>query len=124
MAHIDLGSRATGRLGPKRRNRDTTSPKTRYELAEDLLPTSCALSRGERELIATVVADHDDQVVADPARTPAPAKLRALLRLAHKTRTDAKSVTADDADAARAAGATEQEIQDAMVIATAFWLVA
>jgi alkylhydroperoxidase family enzyme len=115
MAHSGRGTTASGIF-----DRTRLRPARLSDLAEALLRAPSTLTGGERELIATVVSRRDQRT----ARTVVPAKLRALALIADKVRTDVATVTEQDAAAARAAGATEREIQEAMLIAAAFWLVA
>jgi alkylhydroperoxidase/carboxymuconolactone decarboxylase family protein YurZ len=61
-----------------------------------------------------------DAVKHDPASAPITPKLRALLTIAGKVRESGKNVTAAEVDAARAAGATDLEIHDTVLIAAAF----
>jgi uncharacterized peroxidase-related enzyme len=113
-------------------------------LAEQLLRAENTLSRGDRELIAafvssrneTVFCEHShsafaavqldggidlvEEVKRDPDNAPIDPKLRALLRIAAKVAVDGKSVTTADVEAARAEGATDLEIHDAVLIAAAF----
>ncbi len=114
------------------------------ELAEVLLRGESTLGRGERELIAAYVsslnecvfceASHSvfaalqldggmalvDEAKRDPAAALVSAKLRALMAIAAKVRRDGRLVTAEDVGAARAEGATDVEIHDAVLIAAAF----
>jgi uncharacterized peroxidase-related enzyme len=102
------------------------------------------LSRGERELIAAVVSAGNECVfcasahgavaaaqldggmaVVDAARqdagaAPVSAKLKSLLRIAALVREDGRAVDSAAVDAAKAAGATELEIHDTVLIAAAF----
>ncbi|SCL36071.1 uncharacterized peroxidase-related enzyme [Micromonospora nigra] len=146
MAHIDLGldERAhPGINGPMLFRPETAGPLN--QLAEALLraphPT---LTAGERELIAAYVsglnecrfccASHSafaaaqlpagmplvDQVRADPATAEISDKLRALLTVAAAVQRGGREVTGAHVDAARAAGATDLEIHDTVLIAAAF----
>lgn len=114
------------------------------ELAETLLRGPSTLTSGERETIAAFVSARNDchfcqashsaaaahhmngsyEVVDAVKRNPATAaispKLRALLAIADKVRVSGKQVTPADIDAARAAGAADIEIHDAVLIAAAF----
>jgi uncharacterized peroxidase-related enzyme len=113
-------------------------------LAEALLVGDSPLSRGERETIAAYVShrnacrfcteshaaaarhllgdacDTVDAVLADAARAPVGDKLRALLAVAAKVQHDARTVTAADVAAARAAGAGDRDVHDTVLIAAAF----
>lgn len=113
------------------------------QLAETLLRGPSPLTSAEREMIAAVVSTEnqclfcarahgaaaaahlgDEAVVAraceDPASAPVSAKMKALFALALKVRESGRSVTDDDVNAARAAGANDIEIHDAVLIAAAF----
>jgi uncharacterized peroxidase-related enzyme len=145
MAHIDLGvdeTRFPGINGPMRFRPETAEPLNM--LAERLLRAPNSLTPGERELIAAYVSglnecdfccsSHSafaaaqldagmelvDQVRANLGSAPVSAKLRALLRIAAAVREDGRKVTSALVDAARAEGATDVEIHDAVLIAAAF----
>lgn len=145
MAHIDLGLDETqypGISGLLRYRPETGLPLS--ALAEALLRAPNTLSPGERELIAAYVSGLNDcrycatshsafaaaqlpagmslveQVRADIATAPVSAKLRALLHIAGAVREDGRKVTAELVEAARAAGATDVEIHDTVLIAAAF----
>ncbi|HEX4815310.1 MAG TPA: peroxidase-related enzyme [Nonomuraea sp.] len=142
MAHIELGNDEPGILGLLRYRPETG--KALFELADVLLRGDNTLSRGERELIASYVSTRNgcgfcalshgafaaaqlpggDDVVAQacaaPDTAPIPDKLRALLGLAEAVRRGGDAVTPEDVAAARAAGATDIEIHDTVLIAAAF----
>jgi len=145
MAHIDLGvdeALFPGITGPMRFRPETAKPLN--ELAEVLLRGPHPLTPGERELIAAYVsglnecmfccASHSafaaaqlstgmtlvDQVRTDVDSAPVSAKLRALLHIAGAVRDDGRKVTVELIEAARAAGASDLEIHDAVLIAAAF----
>ncbi len=146
MAYIDLGldeKKFPGITGPLRFRPETAGPLN--ALAEALLhaphPTFAA---GERELIAAYVsglnacafcyashaasaaeqldggmplvsaacAGHEDASLGD--------RVRALLAIAASVQRGGHEVTLAQADAARAAGATDVEIHDTVLIAAAF----
>ena len=112
------------------------------ELAEVLLRGDNTLTRGERELIAAYVSRRNeceycsnshgataaaqlpggaDQVARVLAGAGAvSAKLGALLGIADLVRVDGRLVSADAVAKARAAGATDVEIHDTVLIAAAF----
>ena len=114
------------------------------ELAEVLLRGSNTLTSAEREMIAAFVSDRNDchfcqashraaaahhmggrydvvdAVKRDPDTAPVSSKLKALLAIAAKVRESGKQVTPGDVERARAAGATDVEIHDAVLIAAAF----
>ncbi|QTE37437.1 peroxidase-related enzyme [Mucilaginibacter gossypii] len=115
-----------------------------YELAEVLLRGESALSPADRELIATYVSYRNnctfcysshaaaarclyeddalivDEVLRDMIEAPISNKLKALLNIAGKVQILGKEVKQEDIDAARAEGATDREIHDAVLIAAAF----
>nr|BFE85232.1 hypothetical protein GCM10020093_078330 [Planobispora longispora] len=55
-----------------------------------------------------------------PSAAPIPAKLRALLAIAAAVQQSGRNVTGEHVAAARAAGATDREIHDTVLIAAAF----
>jgi uncharacterized peroxidase-related enzyme len=146
VAHIDLGldeSSFPGISGLLRYRPETAKPLN--DLAELLLrSTPHPLTPGEREMIAAYVSglnecqfccsSHSafaaaqldqgmslvDHVRLDLDTAPVSPKLRALLRLAGVVRGDARKVSAELVEAARAAGATDLEIHDTVLIAAAF----
>ena len=61
-----------------------------------------------------------EQVRADPASAPVSAKLKALLTIASAVAQNGHAVTAEHIAGARAAGATDVEIHDTVLIAAAF----
>jgi uncharacterized peroxidase-related enzyme len=147
MPHIPLpdrpGIRALFTAWPE-------TAKPLCELAEMLLgPSSqtapgATLSRGERELMAAVVSSRNecvhctgshsayaaaqlpgghatvDATKADLASAPVSQKLRALLAIAALVRDSGRAVTPDAIAAARAAGASDRDLHDTVLIAAAF----
>jgi uncharacterized peroxidase-related enzyme len=110
---------------------------------QQLLRGPSSLTPGEREIIAAVVSrrnecqfcakahtaaaeqvtgdpDLVDAVLGDPASAPVGEKMRALLAVAAKVQSSGLDVTADDIDAARAAGASDEDLHDAVLVAAAF----
>jgi uncharacterized peroxidase-related enzyme len=145
MAHIDLGvdeRMFPGITGAMRFRPETAAALN--QLAEVLLRGENSLPPGERELIAAYVSGLNEcefcrdshsafaaaqleggtslvaQVRADPDTAPISGKLRALLRIAAAVQKSGRTMTAELADAARAAGATDVEIHDTVLIAAAF----
>src|SRR5260221_10456028 len=142
MPHITLNSDEPGIRGLLRFRPETGRPLS--GLAEVLLRGPGPLTRGERELLAAYVAGLDgcqycssshsacaaaqlpggmalvEQVRADAGNAPVPAKLKALLGIASAVQQGGLNVTAEDIAAARAAGATDLEIHDTVLIAAAF----
>lgn len=118
--------------------------KPMRELAETLLRGPNTLTSAERETVAAFVSSRNDchfcqashsaaaahhmngsyelveAVKRDVASAPVSPKLRSLLTIAGKVQEGGKQVTAADVDAARAAGATDVEIHDTVLIAAAF----
>ena len=142
MPHIALTSAEPGIRGLLRYRPQTARPLS--ELTEVLLRGPGTLTRGERELIAAYVSALNDcrycssshsacaaaqlpggmalveQVRADPASAPVSAKLKALLTIASAVAHSGHAVTAEHVADARAAGATDVEIHDTVLIAAAF----
>jgi uncharacterized peroxidase-related enzyme len=142
MAHISLPPDLPGIRGPMAFRPETAKPLN--ELVDVLLRGPHSLSPGERELIATYVSsqndcrycqtihgaiaahhlDHNEALVAtvqtDFEHASISDKLKALLVIARKTAEGGKSVTAADVALARARGATDLEIHDAVLIAAVF----
>ena len=142
MPHIALNSAEPGIRGLLRYRPETARPLS--ELTEVLLRGPSTLTRGERELIAAYVSALNDcrycssshsacaaaqlpggmalveQVRADPGTAQVPAKLKALLAIASAVRESGRAVTGEQVAQARAAGATDAEIHDTVLIAAAF----
>jgi uncharacterized peroxidase-related enzyme len=131
-----------GILGLLRFRPQTAKPL--MELAEVLLRGDSTPTRGERELIAAQVSKLNscefcfnahgtqaalqldggwetvDAVIADADDASLPARLRALLRIAGAVQIGGRNVTGELVDAAKAAGATDTEIHDVVLIGAAF----
>ena len=144
MSHISLDPNKPGIIGLFDFRPETAKPLG--ELVETLLRGPSSLSRGERELIGSVVSQANDckfcadahgafaaaqldggpDVVAlaqkDPSNAPVSPKMRALLQVALATRESGKNVTSEVVTAAREAGATDVEIHDTVLIASMFAL--
>jgi uncharacterized peroxidase-related enzyme len=142
MPHIDVHNELPGILSLFEYRPETARPMS--ELAEVLLRGPSTLSRGERELIAAQVSALNtcqfctsahaafaaaqlpegmplvEQVRVDVTAAPISAKLRALLEIAALVRQSGLAVRAEDIAVARAAGASDVEIHDAVLIAAAF----
>ena len=142
MPHIALTSAEPGIRGLLRYRPETARPLS--ELTEVLLRGPGTLTRGERELIAAYVSALNDcrycssshsacaaaqlpggmalveQVRARAASAPVSAKLKALLTIASAVAHSGHAVTAEHVADARAAGATDVEIHDTVLIAAAF----
>ena len=143
MAHIELPEDVPpGILGLMAYRPATAKPLN--HLAEVLLREDNSLSRGERELIAAYVSNLNDcnfcqsshsafaaqqlegsealvdAVKLNPATADISPKVRALLGIARQVQKGGLHVTKEDVEAARAEGATDLEIHDAVLIAAAF----
>jgi uncharacterized peroxidase-related enzyme len=147
MPYIPVADDSPGIFGLFQFRPETAVPL--LEFCEVLLRADNSLSRGERELIAGYVSQGNASefcmsghftiaafqladgpevvraVRAKPEEAPISPKLKALLRIAGKVRAGGdghhlRAVLRDDVDAARAAGATDLEIHDAVLIAAAF----
>ena len=142
MPHIPLPEGIPGIVGPMMYSPETAKPMN--ELAEVLLRGPNTLTPAERELIATYVSSRNDcyfchtihgavaahhlggneelvqSVKLGFEQAPVSDKLKALLAIAGKVQEGGKSVTTTDIDRARAHGATDREIHDAVLIAAAF----
>lgn len=73
---------------------------------------AAAHTGGSDDLVAAVCSNPDNADISD--------KLKALLAIAGRVQADAKTVTPELVDAARAQGATDLEIHDTVLIAAAF----
>ena len=142
MPHITLPEGLPGISGAMAYRPETAKPLR--ELAEVLLRGENSLTSAERETIAAFVSHRNDcdfchlshraaaahhpggsyelvdAVRLDPQSAPVSAKLKALLATAGKVQQGGRHVTADDVARARAEGATDLEIHDAVLIAAAF----
>jgi len=142
VPHIPLPEHLPGIRGLLAFRPETGKPLS--ELAEALLVGDSPLSRGERETIAAYVSRRNecgfcmdshaaaarhllgdehatvDAVLADPDTAPVSTKMRALLGIAAKVQRGGRNVTDYDVAAARAAGATDRDIHDTVLIAAAF----
>jgi uncharacterized peroxidase-related enzyme len=142
MPHITLNSDEPGIRGLLRFRPETARPLS--DLAEVLMRGPGTLTRGERELIAAYVSGLNDceyctsshsacaaaqlpggmalveQVRDDAASAPVSGKLKALLGIASAVRHSGLDVQEQDVAAARAAGATDLEVHDTVLIAAVF----
>jgi uncharacterized peroxidase-related enzyme len=142
MPHIPLPEGLPGISSAFAFRPDTAKPMS--ELAELLLRGPNTLTSGERELIAAYVSSRNDcafchashraasahheassyelvdAVTRDLQTAPVTKKLRTLLAIAGKVQQSGKHVTTADVERARAEGATDREIHDAVLIAAAF----
>ena len=144
MAHITLDNEFPGIRGLMTYRPETAAPLN--ELVDILLRGPHTLTPGERELIATYVSARNDcqycqtihgavaahhldgnetlveAVKVDPERAAVSPKLKTLLTIAGRVAESGKHVTAADVAAAKAAGATDLEIHDTVLIAAVFCL--
>src|SRR6478672_2962819 len=142
MAHIDLPADMPGIRGLMAYRPDTALAIN--QLVEVLLQGPSTLTKGEREMIATRVSTLNEcrycasihgaiarahlreeaslvaQVARDPESAPVSDKLKALQHIAGRVQRDGRSVSDSDVAAARAAGATDLEIHDTVLIAAVF----
>jgi uncharacterized peroxidase-related enzyme len=142
MPHISLPEGLPGITSAFAYRPETAKPMR--ELAEVLLRGPNTLTSGERETIAAFVSARNDchfcrashraaaahhmggdyrvvdAVERDYQSAPITPKLKALLRIAGKVQESGRHVTTEDVAAARAEGATDTEIHDAVLIAAAF----
>ena len=143
MPHIHLPDGAPGISGGFSFRPETAKPMR--DLAHVLLHSSACASftSAERELVATFVSSRNscyfcmkshgavathlhgdagivDAVCADYSSAPLSAKMKSLLAIADEVRIDGKRVTKDLVDAALAEGATEVDVHDTILIASAF----
>ena len=142
MPHISLPEGLPGITSGFAFRPETAKPMR--ELAEVLLRGKNSLTSAEREMIATLISDRNnchfcrashraaaahhiggdytvvDAVNRDYQAAPVSPKLKALLAIAAKVQLSGKQVLSSDVDRARAAGATDVEIHDAVLIAAAF----
>lgn len=143
MAHIDLGNNLPGIRGLMAYRPQTAKPLN--ALAEILLrDDDNTLTRGERELIGTYVsylndcffcqnvhgalAGHYlqcntaqiDAIKNDITNASLSPKMKALLAIAGSVQRSSKEVTPEQIETAKAAGATDRELHDTVLIAAAF----
>lgn len=141
MPHIDTGNRYPGILSLLYFK--TSSGSALSNLAHAILHGPSLLSLGERELIACYVSRLNDcgfchdshaaaaachfgsaglvqQFAGDLENADLTEKMRALLVVAAKVQKSGKSVLPEDIVRARSAGASDEEIHDTVLIASAF----
>lgn len=143
MSYIPLERHLPGITGLLEYRKDTGAPIR--ELTQILLRGSSTLTEGERELIATIVSSRNEcrfctaahtaavdvlleesttseAVKKDIETAPVSEKLKTLLHIAALVQKSGKAVTPEAIAAARAEGATDQEIHDTVLIAALFCL--
>lgn len=143
MPYIPLEEHLPGITGLLEYRRDTAEPIR--ELTQFLLRGPSSLTEGERELIATIVShgnqcrfctaahtaaanvllgecETTEKIKENIATAPVSEKMKALLTIASQVQKSGKAVTTESIAAAKAAGATDVEIHDTVLIAALFCL--
>jgi len=143
MPYIPLEEHLPGITGLLEYRQDTAAPIR--ELTQFLLRGPSTLTKGERELIATVVSsgneckfctaahtaaadlllgegDSSASVKRDINTAPVSDKMKALLTIAAQVQKSGKAVTPEAIQKAKDAGATDVEIHDTVLIAALFCL--
>ncbi|GAB4000319.1 carboxymuconolactone decarboxylase family protein [Spirosoma daeguense] len=143
MPHIPLPEHLPGITGLLEYRLDTAMPIR--ELTQLLLRGESTLTQGERELIAALVSSRNctnfcnaahtkaadillgetetaAAVKADIETAPVSEKMKALLQIAAQTQQSGNAVTPEAVTRAHAAGATDREIHDTVLIAALFCL--
>jgi uncharacterized peroxidase-related enzyme len=143
MPHIPLDPALPGITGLLNYRQDTALPIR--QLTQILLRGQSTLTEGERELIATVVSQGNqcrfctaahtaaadallgeretaEKVKNDPENAPVSEKMKHLLEIARRVQGDARSVSPELVADAKAAGATDLELHDTVLIASLFCL--
>jgi uncharacterized peroxidase-related enzyme len=143
MPYIPLEEHLPGITGLLEYRRDTAEPIR--ELTQFLLRGPSTLTAAERELIATIVSYGNECRFCTAAHTaaadvllgecettgkikenistaPVSAKMKALLTIASQVQKSGKAVTNESIEKAKAAGATDIEIHDTVLIAALFCL--
>jgi len=141
MPYIPLEEHLPGITGLLEYRRDSAEPIR--ELTQILLRGPSTLSTGERELIATLVSHRNDclfcatahtavadlllgecettaKIKQDISASPVSDKMKALLTIAGQVQSGGKNVTIESVETAKAAGATDIEIHDTVLIAALF----
>lgn len=143
MAHIELDGHLPGITGLLEYRKDSAAPIR--ELTQFLLRGPSSLTAGERELIASVVCSGNECRFCTTAHTsaanlllgddttskmvlenidtaPVSPKLKTLLHIASLVQKGGKYVSEEAIAEAKAAGATDIEIHDTVLIAALFCL--
>jgi uncharacterized peroxidase-related enzyme len=143
MPHIPLDTNLPGITGLLDYRQDTALPIR--QLTQILLRGESTLTEGERELIATVVSqgnqckfctaahtaaadallgekETSEKVKHDPDNAPVSEKMKYLLEVARRVQADARTVSPELVANAKAAGATDMELHDTVLIAALFCL--
>ena len=143
MPYVELESHLPGITGLLEYRKDSAQPIR--ELTQYLLRGPSTLSEADRELIATVVSHGNECTFCTTAHTaaadlligdhetaklvkqnietaPVSEKMKALLTIASLTQKGGKNVSSEVIARAKAAGATDIEIHDTVLIAALFCL--
>jgi len=143
MPYIPLEDHLPGITGLLEYRKDTAAPIR--ALTQELMRGPSTLTEGERELIATIVSyrnncnfccnahtaaadvllgecDTSEKVKANIATAPVSDKMKTLLTIASQVQAGGKQVTEQAIADAKAAGATDIEIHDTVLIAALFCL--
>jgi uncharacterized peroxidase-related enzyme len=141
VPHIDVPEELPGILGLLAFKPETAATVSAF--SQQLLRGPSSLTPGEREMIAAVVSRRNEcqfcaqshtaaaeqvtgdrelvaAVLSDPASAPVSERIRALLAIAAKVQSSGLAVTDDDIAAARAAGASDEDLHDTVLVAAAF----
>ena len=141
MAYIKLENHLPGVTGLLEYRKDTSEPLR--ELTQILLRGASSLTEAERELIAAVVSHKNECVYCTTSHTaaadayfgepettqkakdniqtaPLSIKMKSLLTIALQVQENGKNVTQQAIDKAKAAGATDMELHDTVMIAALF----
>jgi uncharacterized peroxidase-related enzyme len=144
MAYIEVPEGVPGIRSLVQFRPETGKPL--YDLAQVLLRGPSPLSAAERELIAAYVSGRNecgfcmnshaaaarclykenkqvvDEMLHENNQSELTDRMKALLLIAGKVQLSGKSVTSEDINAAKAAGAGDQDIHDTVLIAATFSL--
>ncbi len=143
MPYLPLEEHLPGITGLLEYRKDSAEPIR--ELTQLLMRGPSTLTEGERELIATIVShgnqctfctsahsatadlllgecETTEKIKKDLATSPLGDKMKALLTIASQVQKSGKNVTHEFIGAAKAAGATDIEIHDTVLIAALFCL--
>jgi uncharacterized peroxidase-related enzyme len=141
VPHISVPEELPGIMGLLAFKPETAATVTAF--TQQLLRGPSSLSPGEREMIAAAVSHRNEcrfctmshtaaaeqvtgdrglvaAAVRDPASAPVGEKMRALLAIAAKVQRSGLDVAAEDVAAARAAGASDEDLHDTVLVAAAF----
>ena len=141
MPHITLPADLPGMAGLHTFKPATSEPLRAF--TQQLLRGPSSLTVTERETIAAHVSTRNEctfcasthtavavrssgdrdtvcAAIAEPETAPVTDRMRALLAIAGKVQRSGREVTTGDVDAARAAGANDEDIHDTVLVAAAF----